>query len=98
MSDEKIILTPEEAESLLVEGEQQHNFANPNGGVFIGVDCSRDSAVKMIRAAHALEIAGPICQAMNHALVVWTSESRHLFFETDPVKVEAMEARKAVPA
>jgi hypothetical protein len=98
VSDEKIILTPDEAESLLVEGDNQHSYANPAGGMFIGCDLSRTGAVAAIRDAHALEIGGEHCKRMNHALIVWTSPTRLLFFSTDPAKVEAMESRKAVLA
>jgi hypothetical protein len=98
MSDEKITLTPEEAESILVEGENVHNYANPAPGMFVGCDYERADAIKAIRAALQLEIGGDHCKRMKHALVVWTSETRVLFFQTDPAKIEAIEARKAVPA
>jgi hypothetical protein len=95
---EQIILTPEEAETLLVEGETVHNYANPGPGMFVGCDYERADAVKAIHGALQLEIAGEHCKRMKHALAVWTSKTRCTFFETDPAKVEAMEASKAVPA
>jgi hypothetical protein len=94
--DAPIILTPEEAISLLAAGEIVHNYANPTHGMFIGVDYSREYAEQHIRDAFAREIAGPNCKRMKHALAVWKNEDdrRPTFFETDAEKVEMMEASK----
>lgn len=98
MSDEKIILTAEEAESLLVDGDYIHSYRNPAAGMFLGCDFDRAQAIEAIRTAHALEIGGDNCKRMKHGLVVWDSPTSLFFFQTDPAKVEAMEARKAVTA
>lgn len=98
MSDEKIILTPEEAESILADGEHIHSYANPAGGLMLGCDHGRLAVIAGFKTAHAIELGGDNCKRMNHALVVWTEPTRLLFFQTDPAKVEALEARKAVPA
>lgn len=98
MNDQKIILTPEEAESLLPEGENIHNYANPGPGMFVCYDYERADAIRAIRTALQLEIGGDACKRMKHALVAWSAETRCTFFQTDPAKVEAMEALKAVPA
>lgn len=94
MSDEKIILTADEAISLLPGGEFVHNYANPSGGIFLGVDYERVDAEKHIREALQCEIGGERCKSMKHALAVWSSENRVTFFETDMAKVEAMERAK----
>jgi len=88
-------LTVDEAIGLLVDGDQHHSFANPNGGMFIGADLDRAAAITEIREAFALELGGPSCQAMGHGLVVWTSRTRRLFFQADRKRVAAMEAAKA---
>lgn len=93
-SDDKIILTADEAISLLAPGENVHNFINNIAGMFIGCDYSRDSAEKHIRDAVECEIGGPACKRIKHALVVWSSKTRMTFFETDMEKVEAMERAK----
>lgn len=90
MSDEKIILTPDKAESILVEGERVHSYANPGPGMFIGCDYDRADAIKAIHSALQLEIGGEYCKRMKHALCAWTSKTRVVFFETDPAKVEAL--------
>jgi hypothetical protein len=98
MSDERIILTPEEAESILVDGEYVHNYANPGAGIFIGCDFERDGAIEAIKKAAQLEIGGDNCKRMGHGLVVWTTENRPLFFATDAEKLTALEAsRMACP-
>jgi hypothetical protein len=93
-SDDKIILTAEEAISLLPEGEHIHNYINNVAGMFIGCDYTRESAEQHIRAAAACEIGGENCKRMKHALVVWSSADSLSFFATDPAKVEAMEQAK----
>ncbi len=94
MSDEKIILTADEAISLLAAGENVHNYVNNVPNMFIGCDYSRDEAEEHIRKALACEIGGPSCKRMKHALVVWSTETSLSFFETDMEKVEAMERAK----
>jgi hypothetical protein len=95
MSDDKIILTADEAISLLPPGEYVHNYANPGAGLFIGVDFDRADAEDHIRKAVQCEIGGPGCKGMKHGLVVWDSEKRCTFFETDMAKLSEMEAAKA---
>jgi hypothetical protein len=92
MKDEKILLTADEAISLLPEGEHVHNYVNPAAGIFIGCDYDRADAEKHIRDAIQREIAGPGCQGMKHGLAVWSSEKRVSFFETDMPKLKAIEA------
>jgi hypothetical protein len=94
MSDEKILLTADEAISLLPEGEYVHNYMNPNSGMFLGCDFERENAEKHIREALQCEIGGPSCQRMKHGLVVWKNEKELSFFETDMDKLKAMEAAR----
>lgn len=97
MTDEKILLTADEAISLLPEGEYVHNYMNPNSGLFLGCDFDRADAEKHIREAFQREIGGPGCQNMKHGLVVWKTEKEISFFETDMDKLRAMEAAR-IPA
>ena len=94
MTDDKIILSAEEAISLLPEGQHIHNYKNPGAGLMLGIDFERADAEKHIRKAIQREIGGPGCQAMKHALVVWDTEKSLSFFETDMDKVSAMEKVK----
>ena len=97
MSDAKIILTPDEAISLLADGEYVHNYANP-GGMLIGCDYGREDAIKAFRSAKQIEIGGDACKAMRHPLAVWETEKRVTFFEADMAKVAALEGAKATGA
>jgi hypothetical protein len=96
MNDEaKLIITPEEAESLLYDGRDEvHNFKSV-GPMLIGCDYSRENALKAFREAIQIEIAGPGARGMNHALAVWSSKTDHSYFEADPEKVDAFDGAKA---
>lgn len=97
MSDEKVILTPEQALSMLPDGDQIHTFRSM-GFALIGCDWSRSGLEKEIREKQC-EVGGDQCQAMNHGLVVWTSETEPLFIECrEGIDYAALEAAvKATP-
>jgi hypothetical protein len=95
-SDNKILLTADEAISLLPSGETVHNYVNNVSGMFIGCDYDRADAEKHIREAVQREIGGDGCKSMKHALVVWSSNTRMSFFETDMVKVDELERAKEI--
>jgi hypothetical protein len=92
MSDTKIILTPDQAESLLPPGERVHGFVNPPWG-FVGCDSSRKAVVRLIREARLLEIGGERAKRMKHALVVHPREGGCKLFATDMERVKAVERR-----
>ncbi len=94
MDAEKITLTPDEAESLLPEGDTVHNYLNPGAGLMMGCDFSRESAVEALSKAVQIEIGGDGCKGMGHALVVWDTEKSYSFFEADKGRVAEMEAAK----
>ncbi len=94
MNGEKIILTPEEAESLLPDGDTVHNYLNPNAGLMMGCDFSRENAVEALRKAVQIEIGGDGCKAMGHALVVWDTKQSYSFFEAEKGRVTDMEIAK----
>ena len=64
MSDTKLILTPDQAESLLPVGERVHGFVNPPWG-FVECDSSRKDVVRLIREARLLEIGGERAKRMK---------------------------------
>lgn len=96
--DDKMIITPAEAESLLAEGEYVHNFANPGAGLMVGCDYERANAIEAFKSAHSIEIGGDGCKRMKHPIVVWDSPRHYTFFEADMEKLAAFEAARAVPA
>lgn len=92
--DDKLILTAEEAESLLNdEGEYVHNFIQ-SGMVFLGCDYDRADAIAAFKSAKSIEIGGPACKRMKHPLAVFDKDGRLSFFEADLSKVEAYEAQR----
>ncbi len=93
--DDKVILTPEEAEALLPEGKYIHNFANPGVGMMIGCDYERPDAIKALRDAKQLELGGEQSKGLKHPIVCWHTEKRLTFFEADMAKVEAFEAARS---
>lgn len=97
MTDEaKLIITPEEAESLLYDGANTvHNFVTV-GPMLIGCDYSRENALKAFQEAIQIEIAGPGARGLNHAIAVWSSKTSHSYFEADPEKVDAFDKAKAL--
>jgi hypothetical protein len=92
MSDTKLILTPDQAESLLPVGERVHGFVNPPWG-FVECDSSRKDVVRLIREARLLEIGGERAKRMKHALVVHAREGGCKLFATDMERVKAVERR-----
>lgn len=92
--DDKVILTPEQAEAMLPEGKHVHNFANP-GGMLIGCDYEREHAIAALRSARQIELGGEQCMAMKHPIVVWETERRCTFFQADMEKVAAFEAAQS---
>lgn len=86
----KIILTAEEALSLVIEGENVHTFRNPNGSMLMGCDISRTRLVELINQSDQVELGGEMCRKMKHGLVVWTGDDP-LFVETDMVKLDAFD-------
>lgn len=91
-NDDKIILTPDEAASLIADGDYVHNFIQ-SGMTFLGCDYERDDAIEAFRAAKSIEIGGPSCKAMKHPIAVFDARDRLSFFEADMEKVEAFESR-----
>ena len=79
MSDAKIILTPEQALSMLPNGDQIHTFRSASVAL-IGADWDRVDLEKAIRE-NVCEVGGVHCQAVNHGLVVWTDKTDPLFVE-----------------
>lgn len=96
MSDEKIILTADEAIALLPEGDGDvHNFIE-GGFAIIGADHERSHAEKRLRKAFQIELAvrDGAAWKMNHPICCWKSESERSFYEADMDRVDAFEAAK----
>lgn len=69
MTNEKVILTPEQAMAMLPGGEDIHTFLSPAGGILIGADWRRSDVESSIQK-YTCEMAGEQATAMGHGLVV----------------------------
>ena len=91
----RIFLTPEQAISLLPEGDIIHTQVGGAIGVMIGADWDREEIIEKINGAYLREIAGPIARSMGHALVLFPAKECYhsdlLFVETVSEKVDALE-------
>jgi hypothetical protein len=90
-NSDKILLTPKQAESVLLKGKQIHTFRSGTG-MLIGCDWSRKSIIEALKNnPDRIEIGGDQCKRMGHGLVVWTSETDPLFIECDKDKLQKLE-------
>lgn len=90
-SDTQILLTPEQAISVLPEGDSVHVYTNPVPGVNIGADWDRGKLVETINKAVAREIGGSNCRSMKHGLIVWETNTHPLFVEHVESKLAELE-------
>ena len=91
----KIFLTPEEAISILPDGEQIHTFRD-GGAIICGADWDREDLEEEIRRAERREIAGENARTMKHGLAIYSGTFVNLLFiETNMDKLAALEKSKA---
>lgn len=91
-SDDRFIITPQQAEALLPDGDEIHTFRD--GGILIGADWSRAEIITCFAKAKEIEIGGDGCRRMRHPIAVWEGDGldrRPLFVEADMMKLEALE-------
>lgn len=85
MSDEARFITPNEAISLLKEGEFIHTFRNP-AGILLGCDHNRESLIEKLNAnPDKIQIGGETARRMGHAIIL--EDSGYLFIENDKDKL-----------
>jgi hypothetical protein len=89
MSDDKIILTKDQAKALIGKRKQVHTFRS-GSSILIGADWSRKSIIDAIEKTDLIEIGGEACKRMGHGLVVWTVNDP-LFVEADKEEIEKLE-------
>lgn len=92
MSDDKVILTPDQAKDMLADGKYVHNFANPGAGLMIGCDYDRADAFRALDEAESIELGGPGSMQMKHPIVCHHPEGNFTFFAANMEKVAAFEA------
>ena len=96
MTQQKVILTADEAISALPDGEYVHSQMNPSGGMFLGCDYDHSDAVELLNNAEQIEIGGPMCRSMGHPLVVWKKDDNRgpIFLEANMDKLNSIEQEK----
>ena len=77
---ERKVLTPEEAEELLPDGDSIHTFRQTYSGVMLGADWSRARILQRFKT-HGVELSGDNARKANHGLVS-TDDVGELFIET----------------
>lgn len=83
---EKRMITPEEAERLIIEGDMIHTFSNP-AGFLIGTEIKRDILIKKLQDnPDKIEIGGETCRELGHGIVF--HDNGFLFIETDRKKLQ----------
>lgn len=92
-NEERLIITADEAISLLPDGEHIHNFMQ-GGMALIGCDYDRDDAEAALRKASEIEIAGFMARSMKHPIACWENDRKVSFFAADMDKLEAFEASR----
>lgn len=81
MSDnERVRLTPEQAVSMLPDGDRIHTFVNPGVGMLIGADWSRKRVLESF-AQFTPELAGERATEMGHG-ICFHDGSRWVFVQT----------------
>lgn len=88
-TEERILLTKEQALSLIPKRGQVHTFRSGTG-ILIGADWKVSTLRKAIKEAWSddIEIGGPQCLAMGHGLVIWTSKNNPLFIQVDNLELQ----------
>lgn len=83
--DDRRFITPQEAISLLNDGDTVHTFRNL-GGMLIGADWSRENIIETLKSnPDKIEIGGEGCRGMNHGLIL--NDNGFLFIETNEEKL-----------
>lgn len=96
MHEDKFILTPEEAKSLLPDGDTVQTVMNPATDLLLGCDYDRADAEATIDA-NKCEVAGPEARKFGHALAIHTPHGV-VFVEAVEERIVALEEkRKATP-
>lgn len=80
MSDEKEVITFDEAVKRLPDAEQVHTFRQA-GFAIIGADWDKTSLLDAMRKAPEIQVTGPQAQSMKHGLCI-VDDSGPLFIET----------------
>lgn len=87
--DERVILTYEQLESILPDGDNIHTFMQ-GGPCLVGADWRREQIIEAAKE-HVTELAGGMATGMGHGAVI-NRPNGPLFVETDKKKLATLNA------
>jgi len=77
---ERVNLTPEQLDAMMLEGDHVHTFIQTNSGMLLGADWDRKDILEA--AKRGAELSGDAATAMKHGAVVWHENGTPVFVET----------------
>lgn len=83
MTDEKVMLTADQAVAMLPDKDWIHTFVNPAAGMLLGADWTREYTLEAIRASTHIELTGPTAASMGHRFVI-EHMGRAVYIESNP--------------
>lgn len=90
----KAYISPEQAISVLPDGDSVHTFYNPGFGL-VGADWSKEEIVDKLRNSDRIELTGPMVRNMGHGICAYSKDAKYqsdiLFIETDEARVSRLE-------
>lgn len=90
----KAYISPEQAISVLPDGDSVHTFYNPGFGL-VGADWSKEEIVDKLRNSDRIELTGPMARNMGHGICAYSKDAKYqsdiLFIETDEARVSRLE-------
>ena len=90
----KKYITPEQAISVLPDGDSVHTFYNPGFGL-VGADWSRADIEDKLKASDIIELTGPVARRMGHGICAYSKnaiyQSDILYIETDETRISGLE-------
>ena len=89
----RIVLTAKEAIKVLPDGDEIHTFTG-GGAMIFGADWSRKEAIKTLKLAKRIELAGKNARSMGHGLAVFEQNDDLYFLETNEDKLKELENAK----
>ena len=96
MSDKRLFITPDEAESLLRDGKKVHNCIIHETGVQFGCYYDRLDAIAALREAEKIAIKNSDeYLPLGHCVAVWKN-GRPSYFATDMAKLKAFKSARAL--
>lgn len=90
----KTYITPEQAISVLPDGDSVHTFYNPGFGL-VGADWSKEDITDKLRSSDIIELTGPSARGMRHGICTYSKDTKYqgdiLFIETDEARISELE-------